>query len=86
MGLEILKPESETMSWVTATQRLWLTADGEQLVVDGDPAAATLFCAPGQRIPLADAVKYGLAQGKTEKLEAVDQADDPELAVEDPQV
>lgn len=63
MALEILRPETETMTWVTATQRLWVTADGDRLVEDGDPDAAVLFCIPGRQIQLADAERYGLVAG-----------------------
>lgn len=62
MAFEILRPEHETTSVVVATERLWLTADGE-LVADGDPAAETLFCVPGNRIPLVEAQRVGLAAG-----------------------
>lgn len=75
MALEILRPEHETHSWVVATQRLWRTSDGDRLVEDGDPDAATLFCVPGNRIPLDDAVRYGLVVAEPEKVEA---DDDPE--------
>lgn len=44
-----------------ATERLWLTEDRSELVPDGDPRAAFLFCIPGQRLTDEDAQKYGLA-------------------------
>lgn len=57
MGFQILKPNRVS---VTATERLFLTADKSRLVEEGDPAAAFLFCAPGHEIPIKDAEKYGL--------------------------
>ena len=45
---------------ITATERLWMTADRSRLVPDKHPEAAFLFCAPGQSIPEAEARKYGL--------------------------
>lgn len=68
MGLEILTPEHETTSWVTATQRLWLTADGDRLVPDGHRDAAVLYCTPGKRITVVDARRFGLL-GETAPVE-----------------
>ena len=63
MALTIHKvgPEIKT---VIMTQKLWQTADKDRLVVDGDPAAAFLFCIPGREIPIADALRYGLARAE----------------------
>ncbi len=69
--MDTLKPESETVEWVTATETLWLTVDRDRLVVDGDPEAAFLFTTPGKRISLDDARQYGLLKGKPEKAEVV---------------
>ena len=71
MPFEILRPEHETTSVVVATERLWLTADG-RLVADGDPEAESLYCIPGNRIPLVEAQRVGLAEGgpAPEKVEA----------------
>ncbi len=44
--------------------RLWLAADGETVVEEGDPRAATLLIAPGQTMPRADAERYGLLNPK----------------------
>ena len=71
MSLEMLKPESETTSWVTATQRLWLTVDRSRLVPDGHRDAAVLFCVPGTHLAVEDARRLGiLDDGRPEKLEA----------------
>lgn len=43
---------------IPAPERLYRTNDG-RLVREGDPAAAFLFCAPGQTISMADVEKYG---------------------------
>jgi hypothetical protein len=45
---------------VIAERRLFLTADQERVVEEGDPAAAFLFAAPGDDISDEDAEKYGL--------------------------
>ena len=41
----------------TADRRIWRTRDGERLVADGDPDAATLAYAPGDEIAKADVDK-----------------------------
>lgn len=40
--------------------RLWLTADKERVVEDGDPAAAFLLVGEGGQLSEEDARKYGL--------------------------
>ena len=65
MGIEIerLEPNGANGATVTATQRLWVSRDGESLVPDGDPNAASLFCVPGKRIAKAEAERFGLVKG-----------------------
>lgn len=63
MGLEFVLLESNER-WVEARERLWLTADRSRVVADGDPEAAFLLAAPGQRIPIEDAERYGLVKPK----------------------
>jgi hypothetical protein len=46
-------------------ERLWLTADRERVVRDGDPEAAFLFATPGKRISAEDAKRYGLVGKKS---------------------
>lgn len=67
--------ENETADrWVESEDRLWLTADGERVVVESDPAAASLFAVPGQRISRADAIRYGLVKpDKADKAEQVEE-------------
>ncbi len=61
----------------TSDRRLWLTPDGK-VVEDGDPAARTLLCAPGQTIPWDQAVALGLVTGgKGRKKPAKDKAVKP---------
>ena len=69
MPLEIkkLNPENSTVTVVTAKERLWLTQDRDRLVGDGDPEARFLFCAPGHRIPAAEARKYGLIESEVKE-------------------
>lgn len=43
-----------------ADRKLYLTADRERVVEEGDPEAAFLLAAPGKEISDADAEKYGL--------------------------
>ena len=45
-----------------AKQRLWLTRTGD-LVEDGHPMAALLFCHPGQTLTLQEAEARGLYGG-----------------------
>jgi hypothetical protein len=45
---------------VEADAKLWLTAEKDELVPDGDERAAFLFCVPGQRVSRADAERYGM--------------------------
>lgn len=47
---------------LVATQKLWKTKDG-RLVLDGEPDAEILFCAPGQQVAFADAEKFGIYGG-----------------------
>ena len=47
---------------VIAEERLWLTADRDRVVKEGDDEAAFLLVGVGQRIPWADAVRYGLVE------------------------
>lgn len=80
MGLEIRtlrdQEEAEQMagSWV-ADRRLWLTAERDRLVEDGDPAAAFLFCAPGQPVAMEEARRFGLVDPKP-KAKAVEKPED----------
>lgn len=80
MSFEIIRlsPETETTTWVTAAQRLWLTADGDRLVPEGDPDAASLFCIPGNRISLAEATRLGIAGDVAAMPEKVEASTGPE--------
>ena len=69
MALTIHKVMPET-KMVTITQRLWQTSDKSRLVVDGDPAAAFLFCIPGREIPVGEALRYGLARAEEQAVVA----------------
>lgn len=52
-------------SFVIATDKLYLDDTKTRLVAEGDPASAFLFCCPGQYIPRADAIRYGMADEST---------------------
>jgi len=47
------------MKGIKAEQRLYLTADREQVVPEGDPEAAFLLAASGQIIPQKEADRLG---------------------------
>lgn len=49
---------------VTVEERLFLTADKEKVVKEGDPAAAFLFASPGEEIDAEEAKRYGLTSRK----------------------
>lgn len=59
MGLKITLVDEST-PWVVAKERLWLTADRDRLVADGDEEAAFLYAGVGKRFPRAEAERYGL--------------------------
>lgn len=61
-GLKITPMVEETTGWLTARERLWLTEDGDRLVPDLHPDAASLFVAAGHRISRADAERFGLLE------------------------
>lgn len=62
MALEIHKRDGdEDMDMYEVDVRRCLTED-DRLVEENDPDARWLYCTPGQRIPMADAVKYGLVK------------------------
>lgn len=59
MGLKITLVDEST-PWVVAKERLWLTADRDRLVAEGDRDAAFLYAGVGKRFPRADAERLGL--------------------------
>lgn len=64
MALTIQENKSAaTKDCVIADRKLWLNAEG-QVVEDGDPAARSLFCTPGQQIPKDRAKEVGLKVAK----------------------
>ena len=69
--------------YITAAERLYLTADGERLVGHGDPDARSLFCTPGKRVPLDQARRFGLIPGPEPAAEDR-QGPAAEIAVEPP--
>ena len=60
-----------------ADRRLYLTADRERVVEEGDPDAAFLFVTPGKQISDADAERYGLKPARAEAKQA-DESDNKE--------
>lgn len=61
-GLKITTLVEETVGWLIARERLWLTEDGKRLVPDLHPDAASLFVGAGHRISRADAERFGLLE------------------------
>lgn len=59
---------AEAQAW-TSDRRLYLTADG-RAVGEGDTDALSLLVPEGGRIPLADALRYGLVPAVADQLEA----------------
>lgn len=62
---------------VTITERLYLTADKERVVKEGDPGAAFLFATPGKEISAEDAKRYGIASKKAAPKPADKEAEPP---------
>jgi len=46
-----------------AQERMYLTSDRKRVVAEGDKRAATLYAAPGHRIPAEAAERFGLSDG-----------------------
>jgi hypothetical protein len=69
MGLTITllsaSKEEEPM-WISP-RRLFLTADKERVVEDGDIEARYLLVGKGGEVPMADAERYGLLKPKPEE-------------------
>lgn len=55
---------SETQDTVTVGEKLWLTADREHVVKDGDPEAAFLLVPAGGSLLRSEAEQYGLVAAK----------------------
>ena len=59
MALAIDDCEENVMSKITVDRRLWLTADKDALVEDGDPQAAFLWAVEGREMPKNEADRLG---------------------------
>jgi enoyl-CoA hydratase/carnithine racemase len=59
-----VKQVSETSRSVRIGEKLWLKEDGETVVADGDPSAATLLAVEGDSMSVEDAKRYGLVKQK----------------------
>lgn len=83
MAFEIHKlddPPAATQM-LTATERLWLTADQQRLVPEGHEDAAFLFCTAGQQILRRDALRYGLIDPTDhDPVDAAAEPEEPEAA------
>lgn len=77
MALTINETKGDDMSKVTVDRRLWLAADRETLVEDGDPRATFLWAAAaGREVPADEAERVGYAPASGES--AQDETDHPE--------
>lgn len=63
MGLKV-NNSGGTGQMVTVREKIWLNADRTQLVPDGHAEAAYLFATPDMQIPVEDAERYGLVDGR----------------------
>lgn len=80
MPFDIIENES-VEHWVETKEALWLTADRERLVPEGDPEAAFLFASAGKRVSREDAERYGLVGKRGRKAEApAEKPDDVDTA------
>ena len=61
-----------------ADRRLYLTADRERVVEEGDPDAAFLFVTPGKEVSDADAERYGLKPKAKAEAKQADESDNKE--------
>jgi hypothetical protein len=70
--IRYLSDDEKTKGTVEATERLYTTDEPGVLVPHGHLDARTLFCVPGMRFNLGDALAAGLVakKGKPEKKES----------------
>lgn len=61
-----------------ADRRLWLTADRNKVVEEGDPNAATLYATPGTVIPAEAVKRFKIKPLKKAKVKAEDKSSDPD--------
>ena len=59
MALTIYEIKANEGEMVTINERLWLTADQSRIVKDGDPEAAFLFVAAGNKVRLSEIKRLG---------------------------
>jgi len=64
LAINYLKPGGPKMSKQTAVERMYLAADGDRLVGEGDPDAQSLFVTAGKPISAADASRFKIKGGK----------------------
>lgn len=60
MGIDMTRLKNVGETGVIADRKLWLTADRDEVVEDGDDRAAFLLCTPGKKIPMELAQSLGL--------------------------
>lgn len=76
MALEIVKQQPVSRPFVVLEEKLWLTADRERVVPDGDPEAAFLLGTPGKRVSADEAERLGLTGKKPPEAHKADEGAD----------
>lgn len=71
--------------YVVLDRTLYLTADREELVEEGDRRAAFLFATAGKRVPLDEAVRYGLAAAPKSKSKPAPEPEPAPESAEEPE-
>lgn len=74
---------SETSLSVELGEKLWLTADRDEVVPDGDPQAAFLLGTAGTRVAVEEAERLGLVKKGAKAKEASPEADKASAPDED---
>jgi hypothetical protein len=64
MALQIIQAEPVSTPYVVLEEKLWLTADRDRVVKDGDPEARFLLGTPGKRVSVDEAERLGLTGKK----------------------
>lgn len=67
MALNFQEHDMASGEMVTVDRKVWLTADKERVVDDGDPQAAILYATPGMQVPRREAERYGLLSRGTSR-------------------
>ena len=84
MALTIYEIKANEGDMVTINERLWLTADQSRIVKDGDPEAAFLFIAAGNKVRLSEIKRLGgLPEAKVSFNDFVEEEEEEEVKEEE---